>query len=82
MKTPPPASKRPARRNHAIRQIALFAFPGAQSLDIVGPLEVFSAANNIVEKHYPALKGIRVSILGLSPSSPGPTTCASPPASP
>jgi len=29
------------------RKIGLFGFPGGQSLDLVGPLEVFSAANQI-----------------------------------
>jgi transcriptional regulator GlxA family with amidase domain len=32
------------------RRMALFAFAGAQSLDIVGPLEVFAAANAIATR--------------------------------
>src|SRR4051812_38962084 len=34
-----------SERASATRKVALVGYPGAQSLDIVGPLEVFSMAN-------------------------------------
>jgi transcriptional regulator GlxA family with amidase domain len=37
----------PPMEERAIRKIALIGYPGAQSLDIVGPLEVFSMANRL-----------------------------------
>ncbi len=33
------------------RQVAILAFPGVQSLDLTGPLEVFAAANSLIEAH-------------------------------
>src|SRR3982750_3362977 len=35
--------------SYATRKVALVGYPGAQSLDIVGPLEVFAMANRFGE---------------------------------
>jgi transcriptional regulator GlxA family with amidase domain len=45
------------------RQIAILAFPGVQSLDITGPLEVFAGAQTLIEAAGDALSGYDVLIL-------------------
>ncbi len=45
------------------RQIAILAFPGVQSLDVTGPLEVFAGAQTLVEATGRADRGYEVSIL-------------------
>jgi transcriptional regulator GlxA family with amidase domain len=50
--------------------IAILAFPGVQSLDVTGPMDVFAEANRFLEKpnHY------QLRVLG---TEPGPLTCSS-----
>lgn len=45
------------------RQIAILAFPDVQSLDITGPLEVFAAAQTLIEATGRTDRGYEVSIL-------------------
>lgn len=45
------------------RQIAILAFPGVQSLDITGPLEVFAGAQTLIEATGRVDRGYEVSIL-------------------
>lgn len=45
------------------RQVAILAFPGAQSLDVTGPLEVFAAAQALIEATGRADRGYEVSVL-------------------
>jgi transcriptional regulator GlxA family with amidase domain len=45
------------------RQIAILAFPGVQSLDITGPLEVFAGAQTLIEAAARVDRGYQVSIL-------------------
>jgi len=47
-----------SERAAATRKVALIGYPGVQSLDIVGPLEVFSMANRFGDPHsYQVLLG-------------------------
>lgn len=53
---PPKVTNRPTRpaaaaRGGRPRTVAMLAFPGAQALDVVGPLEVFSLANRWLARH-------------------------------
>jgi transcriptional regulator GlxA family with amidase domain len=45
------------------RQIVILAFPGVQSLDITGPLEVFTGAQSLLERSHRAERGYEVQIL-------------------
>jgi transcriptional regulator GlxA family with amidase domain len=45
------------------RQIAILTFPGVQSLDVTGPLEVFAGAQTLIEATGRADRGYEVSIL-------------------
>jgi transcriptional regulator GlxA family with amidase domain len=45
------------------RQIAILAFPGVQSLDVTGPLEVFAGAHTLIESTGRADGGYEVSII-------------------
>jgi len=51
------------------RRIVIVAFPGIQSLDVVGPFEVFASATQIVQRVRPAAFGYDVSVV----SAPGGT---------
>src|SRR4051812_33517752 len=41
----------PLREAPRPRRIVMIAFPGAQTLDVIGPLEVFSIAARLLEHH-------------------------------
>jgi transcriptional regulator GlxA family with amidase domain len=45
------------------RRVAILAFPGVQSLDVTGPLEVFSAAHTLVEATGRANPGYEVLVV-------------------
>ncbi len=45
------------------RQIAIVAFPGVQSLDVTGPLEVFAGAQQLIERRGRRERGYDVRIL-------------------
>lgn len=47
----------------APREIAILAFPGVQSLDVTGPLEVFSAAQTLIEATGRADRGYEVVVV-------------------
>jgi transcriptional regulator GlxA family with amidase domain len=48
---------------HSPRQIAILVFPGVQSLDLTGPLEVFSAAQRLVDASARGARGYEIRIL-------------------
>jgi transcriptional regulator GlxA family with amidase domain len=47
----------------APRLVAVLAFPDAQLLDVVGPLEVFGRTHRWLREHRPGARGYRVEIL-------------------
>jgi transcriptional regulator GlxA family with amidase domain len=47
------------------RQIVILAYPGVQSLDVTGPLEVFVGANQLVEATSRGAPGYDVSVVSL-----------------
>lgn len=47
----------------APRRVAILVYPGIQSLDVTGPLEVFSAAQQIIEATGQADRGYRVQLI-------------------
>ncbi|MGA2320891.1 MAG: GlxA family transcriptional regulator [Solirubrobacteraceae bacterium] len=47
----------------APRQIAILAYPGVQSLDVTGPLEVFSGARQLIESSARAERSYEIRIL-------------------
>ena len=47
------------------RQIAILLYPGVQSLDFAGPLEVFSGAQRLIEESGRHERGYEVRLLGL-----------------
>ena len=54
------------RSRHGIpepRRVAILAFPGVQSLDVTGPLEVFAGAHTLVEASGRTERGYDVSVL-------------------
>jgi transcriptional regulator GlxA family with amidase domain len=57
----PPRNSSTARAT--ARQIAILAFPGVQSLDVAGPLEVFAGAQTLIEASGSSERGYEVLIL-------------------
>lgn len=57
MTAPPTAAPTAARR------IVIVAFPGIQSLDVVGPFEVFASATQVVQHDRPLAGGYEVSVV-------------------
>ncbi len=52
----------------ALREIAILAYPGVQSLDVAGPLEVFAGAQLLLESgdaREEAHRGYRATVLGV-----------------
>ena len=51
---------------HALspRQVVILAYPGVQSLDIAGPLEVFSGAQQLIEASAGGERGYQIRIVG------------------
>lgn len=47
----------------AARRIVIVAFPGIQSLDVVGPFEVFASATQVVQHSQPSVGGYEVSVV-------------------
>jgi transcriptional regulator GlxA family with amidase domain len=45
------------------REIVILAYPGVQSLDVTGPLEVFAGAQELIERTGRRERGYRVSVL-------------------
>ncbi len=45
------------------RQIVILAYPGVQSLDVTGPLEVFAGAQRLIEATHRHDRGYRVQVL-------------------
>jgi transcriptional regulator GlxA family with amidase domain len=59
-------SARPARtRTRAPRQVAILVYPGVQSLDFTGPLEVFSGAQRLIEESGRRERGYEVKLLSV-----------------
>ncbi len=56
------------------RQIAILVYPGVQSLDVTGPLEVFSAAQRLIEHSGRPERGYEVRLVA---SRPGPLQTSS-----
>ncbi len=48
-----------------IRRIVIVAFPGVQSLDVVGPFEVFASATQVAQHRRPTATGYDVSVVSL-----------------
>src|ERR1700679_2450583 len=46
------------------REIAIVVYPGVQSLDVTGPLEVFAGAQQLIEETRRRDRGYRVRVLG------------------
>jgi transcriptional regulator GlxA family with amidase domain len=51
------------RSTHGPRQIAILAYPGVQSLDVTGPLEVFTGAQNLLAAEGSDRRGYAVHVL-------------------
>jgi transcriptional regulator GlxA family with amidase domain len=51
-------------RRRAPRQVVILAYPGVQSLDVTGPLEVFTGADQLIGAGGRGERGYEVSILG------------------
>jgi transcriptional regulator GlxA family with amidase domain len=49
------------------RQIAILVYPGVQSLDVTGPLEVFNAAHELIEQSGRPERGYEVRIIAARP---------------
>jgi transcriptional regulator GlxA family with amidase domain len=54
---------RAMRTTHDRRQIAILAYPGVQSLDVTGPLEVFAGAENLLAAEDSDRRGYTVHVL-------------------
>jgi transcriptional regulator GlxA family with amidase domain len=52
---------------HAPRSIAILVYPGVQSLDVTGPLEVFASAQNVLERSGRSAFGYRIQLVAASP---------------
>lgn len=52
-----------ARRVAKARQIVILAYPGVQSLDVTGPLEVFAGAERLIRQSASAERGYQVQVL-------------------
>jgi transcriptional regulator GlxA family with amidase domain len=50
-------------RTAASRRVAILAFPGVQSLDVTGPLEVFDGATRLIAATRPGEPGYEIQIL-------------------
>jgi len=48
------------------REIVILVYPGVQSLDVTGPLEVFAGAQELIERTGRRERGYRVSVLAAS----------------
>jgi len=59
----PAAPRRSVSTRRAPRRVAIVAFPGVQSLDMTGPLEVFDAATRLIEATGRSERGYRVEIV-------------------
>jgi transcriptional regulator GlxA family with amidase domain len=58
--------------NPMVRSVVLLGFPGIQALDLVGPFEVFTAANlKLTEQGRPAGYGVAVVSAGGAPFATG-----------
>jgi transcriptional regulator GlxA family with amidase domain len=51
------------KRTSSRREIAIVAYPGVQSLDVTGPLEVFTGAQRLIEATSRSGRGYRVKVL-------------------
>ena len=49
-------------RTRAPRDVAIVVFPGVQSLDVTGPLEVFAGADRLARARSPAKRGYEIGI--------------------
>ncbi len=47
---------------HRPRQVVIVIYPGVQSLDLTGPLEVFAAAQRLIEHERPADPGYAITV--------------------
>jgi len=69
------AAEQGTRRARRTRRIAILTYPGGQTLDVVGPLEVFAGASRLhALEHSEALPPYAVEVLA---SAPGPVTMGS-----
>ena len=64
----PPASSEP-------RRVALLAFPEVQSLDVIGPLEVFSSATRLLLREPGQRPGYQIELLSSSGDRPLHMSC-------
>ncbi|MEA2314476.1 MAG: hypothetical protein QOI03_1168 [Solirubrobacteraceae bacterium] len=53
-------------RSSSPREVVILVYPGVQSLDVTGPLEVFAGAQQLIEASGRSERGYRVSILARS----------------
>jgi len=53
----------PRRAAPAPREVVILVYPGVQSLDLTGPLEVFAGAQRLVDSESGGRRGYRVSVL-------------------
>ncbi len=61
MSSSPPRSRPPSSR--APREVVILLYPGVQSLDFTGPLEVFTGADQLLAHEARSERGYRVSLL-------------------
>ena len=76
---PPPHARRapptdarqtpPTHARQAPRQIAILIFPGVQSLDLTGPLEVFTGAQQLIEVTHRPERGYETTVLSADGAS-------------
>jgi transcriptional regulator GlxA family with amidase domain len=52
-------------RSPAARQVAILVYPGVQSLDFAGPLEVFAGAQRLIEESGRCERGYEVKLLSV-----------------
>jgi transcriptional regulator GlxA family with amidase domain len=52
-------------RSPAARQVAILVYPGVQSLDFAGPLEVFAGAQRLIEQAGRSERGYEVKLLSV-----------------
>lgn len=57
------------RRSPQPREVVIVGFSGMQSLDAVGPYEVFAAATQVVQQSRPGSPGYRVSLVATAQGS-------------
>jgi transcriptional regulator GlxA family with amidase domain len=62
-RAPRPSAPRKATPARAPREVAILVYPGVQSLDLTGPLEVFAGAQLLLDLEGRAERGYRTSVV-------------------